>query len=122
MKNLIAGLIAGVLAFAIPAHADSSIPYGINIGCGSCGNSGTIYGTNYIYTSNAEIDMAYNQGVRVLRLNFRQPRVISAPDGTVLAPVANRLLPNIDYDLSKGMVVILDDHEFGSYFGGVMTS
>lgn len=121
MKNIIAGILVVVLAFAVPAYADSSIPYGVNIGCGSCG-SGNVYGTNYIYTTNTEIDMAYNQGVRVLRLGFWQSRVISAPDGTVLTPVANRLLPNIDYALSKGMAVILDDHEFGSYFGGVMTS
>jgi endoglucanase len=91
-------------------------PLGVNFGCGSCG-SGTAYGTSYTYDSTSDVDTAYNAGVRVLRIGLRATRLESKPGGTLDPNIAARLYPLIDHARAKNMIVILDMHDYGNWFG-----
>lgn len=94
---------------------------GVNFGCGSCG-SGTVYGTNYTYDTTSDVDAAYRAGVRVVRIGVKAPRLENKPGGTLDSNIATRLYPLIDHARALNMVVIVDMHDYGSWFGHTITA
>ena len=117
---LLAAALLGVPAVAGATTAPPP-PLGVNFGCGSCG-SGTTYGTNYTYDATTDIDVAYNAGVRTLRIGLKAYRLESKPGGAIDANVAARLYPLIDHARAKNMTVILDMHDYGSWFGKTISA
>ena len=112
-------LIGAALAlFSVPALA---FPLGVNIGCGTCGSGNVYGGTGYTYGPAADIDNVYAVGVRELRIAVKAPRLVTRPGGSVDPNVNAKLIPLIDHALAKGMTVVLDVHDYGTWFGNVIT-
>ncbi|MEN2785583.1 glycoside hydrolase family 5 protein [Sphingomonas qilianensis] len=85
---------------------------GINISGGEFGSvPGKIY-TQYIYPSAAEIDYFYGLGFKVIRIPFRWERLQPTLYGALSAVDRKALLNATNYATSKGMVVVLDMHDY----------
>ena len=84
-------------------------------------NPGT-YGVDYIYPSHSEIDYYANAGMSVIRLPFLWERLQTS----AFAPLDASQLAHIDdvvnYANAKGLKVILDAHDYGSYQGSLIGS
>ena len=80
------------------------------------------YGYDYIYPSHSEIDYYANAGMSVIRLPFLWERLQTSEYG----PLDQSQLAHIDdvvnYANSKGLKVILDPHDYGSYQGSLIGS
>jgi len=84
-------------------------------------NPGT-YGVDYIYPSHSEIDYYANAGMSVIRLPFLWERLQTS----AFAPLDASQLAHIDdvvnYANAKGLKVVLDAHDYGSYQGSLIGS
>ena len=76
-----------------------------------------VYGTNWTYPTDAEMDYEKSQGMNIIRLGFLDDRVATNASGTLSAAGLALLDPIVDYATSIGLKVILDDHEYGDWFG-----
>lgn len=99
---------------------------GVNISGGEFGHPApgkpNIYGKTFIYPSAAELDYFAARGVNIIRLPFRweiiQPDLSQAP----LQSEISRLAAVVAQATSRGMVVILDPHDFDRYYGRLIGS
>jgi len=92
---------------------------GVNEGMGpnAAQNGIGVYGTNWTYPTDAEMLYEKSQGMNIIRLGFIAERVAANASGALSAPDLALLDPIVDYATSIGLKVILDDHDYGDYFG-----
>src|SRR5690242_17116855 len=80
------------------------------------------YGFDYVYPSHSEIDYYANAGMSVIRLPFLWERL----QPSAFAPLDTSQLAHIDdvvnYAAAKGLKVVLDAHDYGSYEGSLVGS
>ena len=76
-----------------------------------------VYGKNYIYPTNAELDYFAARGVNVIRLPFRWEVLQPALDQPILPQELDRLKAVATAATARGMRVMIDPHDFQDYFG-----
>lgn len=74
-----------------------------------------VLGTDYIYPSNADIDIYSKYRMNVLRLPFRWERLQRTLGGPLDATELSQLRSVVDYATNLGMSVILDPHNYARY-------
>jgi len=84
-------------------------------------NPGT-YGVDYVYPSHAEIDYYANAGMSVIRLPFLWERLQTSAYGPLDASQLAHIDDVVNYATAKGLKVILDAHDYGSYQGSLIGS
>lgn len=79
-----------------------------------------VYGKNFIYPDSKEFDYFAAKGVNIIRLPFRW-EVIQPEASKDFAPTEiDRLKGVVSQATAKGLVVILDPHNFARYYGKVI--
>lgn len=91
---------------------------GVNEAGGDFGtNVPGVLGVDYTYPTDAEINYEISRGMNTIRIPFLAERIAANSSGvlsqTLLAPF-NAI---VSYATSQGLTVILDDHDYGKYFG-----
>jgi len=108
-------------SFTEPGAAETGkLTYvGVNEGMGpnAAQNGIGVYGTNWTYPTDAEMLYEKSQGMNIIRLGFIAERVAANASGALSAADLALLDPIVDYATSIGLKVILDDHDYGDYFG-----
>ena len=84
-------------------------------------NPGT-YGVDYIYPSHSEIDYYANAGMSFIRLPFLWERLQTTAYGPLDASQLAHIDDVVNYATAKGLKVILDAHDYGSYQGSLIGS
>jgi endoglucanase len=113
MKFIFVLLISTLLTCVINAQNDTLF-FGVNLASAEFGSNmpGT-YGIEYVYPNAQELDYYKSKGLRLIRLPFKweriQPKLMSNLDKTEL----NRMLQFVDEASKRGMLVILDMHNYG---------
>jgi endoglucanase len=87
---------------------------GVNISGGEYKASGTTYGKDYIFPSNAEIDYYAGKGMDVIRVPFQWERMQTSLYGALNGEEVARMKAVVAYANSKGMAVVLDSHDYGT--------
>ena len=107
------GLFAHVPAFA----QTTSCLRGVNIAGAEFGEPGALHGQGYIYPSETTLDWAAQQQMTAIRLPFLwerlQPELFGEFDPAELA----RLQVAVQAANSRGLIVILDLHNYAEYRG-----
>jgi endoglucanase len=78
-----------------------------------------VFGANYVYPTDAEVDHFTALGMNVFRLPFRWERVQHAAFGELDAAELGRIDHFVSHAVSKGAYVVLDPHNYARYFGRV---
>lgn len=124
------GLTAGPQASVIERHATvSGQLHGVNLPGGSFGTAQEgdpdfsslhpgIYGTAYYYESYGAYRQLAARGVQVVRLAVSWERLQPSPSGALNDVEIARLKKSLDAASRAGVGVILDLHNFGSYWAG----
>lgn len=84
-------------------------------------NPGT-YGFDYTYPSHSEIDYYADAGMSVIRLPFLWERLQTSAFGPLDASQLAHIDDVVNYANAKGLKVILDAHDYGSYQGSLIGS
>ncbi|KGO74899.1 Glycoside hydrolase, superfamily [Penicillium italicum] len=124
----IAGIIGLVLAAPGPSlskRASSFVWFGANEAGAEFG-SGNIpgeLGTDYIWPSTSTIQTLQSAGMNIFRIPFAMERLVpgtmtSSADATYLASLKN----TVNYITSNGGYAVVDPHNFGRYYGNIITS
>src|SRR4051794_32653968 len=87
---------------------------GVNLSGGEFKASGTVYGKDYIFPSNAEIDYYASKGMDVIRVPFQWERAQPTLNGSLDSTHLARLDAVVSYANSKGISVVLDAHDYGT--------
>jgi len=80
------------------------------------------YGFDYIYPSHSEIDYYANAGMSVIRLPFLWERLQMSAFGPLDASQLAHIDDVVNYANAKGLKVILDAHDYGSYQSSLVGS
>ena len=111
---------------SIPGNAAASSDWllGVNLAGAEFGsqNDPGVYGRDYIYPSHSEIDYYANAGMSVIRLPFLWERLQTSLNGPLDASQLAHIDDVVNYANSKGIKVILDAHDYGSYQGSLIGS
>lgn len=97
----------------------SGLLIGVNLAGAEFGekNIPGTYNKDYTYPTDAEIDYYASKGMEVIRLPFLWERLQPIKDGQLDSTQLALLDHVVSYATSKGLKVILDPHDYGSYFG-----
>ena len=76
-----------------------------------------VYGDDYVYPSQSEIDYFVGKGMNTLRLPFAWERLQPAAFGAFNQEQQSRIDSFVNYATGKGAYVILDPHNYASYYG-----
>jgi endoglucanase len=95
---------------------------GVNLASAEFGeqNLPGTYAKDYIYPSNADVDIYAKANMNVIRLPFRWERLQRALGTELDATELSRLDAVVQYATGKGLTVILDPHNYGRYAGAVL--
>lgn len=85
---------------------------GVNLSGGEFGTVPGRLGFNYTYPSTSDIDYIAAQGFKMVRIPFRWERLQPVLNGALSTADVTALTKATDYALSKGLVVVLDMHDF----------
>ena len=77
----------------------------------------SVYGKNFTYPSEAELDYFAQHGVNVIRLPFLWEVLQPALDQPVVPVELARLKAVVSLATSKGLTVMIDPHDFQGYYG-----
>lgn len=105
--------------------ADAAVVYrGVNISGGEFGGGGApgILGINYTYPTKAEIDYYKALGLTTLRVPFMWERLQPTLNGPLSAVDRQKLLDVVTYATGKGMIVVLDMHNYARRATGLLYS
>jgi endoglucanase len=105
---------------ATTSDADATTPsmpfvIGTNLSGAEFGTRADVYGKDYTYPTNAEIDYFTGKGMKVFRVNFLWERLQPALDTPLAAVELGRLRSLVSYISSKGAYTILDPHNYARY-------
>jgi endoglucanase len=81
-----------------------------------------VYGKDYIYPNQGEVDYYKAKGMNLIRLPFRWERLQPSLYGSFNTAEFNRLKTFVNQTTAKGVNVILDPHNYARYRGGVIGS
>jgi endoglucanase len=87
---------------------------GVNISGGEYKATGTVYGSDYIFPSNTEIDYYAAKGMDVIRVPFQWERMQPTLNGALNSTDVARLKAVVAYANAKGITVVLDAHDYGA--------
>ncbi|GFF37833.1 probable endo-beta-1,4-glucanase B [Aspergillus lentulus] len=87
------------------------------------GNIPGMLGTDYIWPNTTAISILRDAGMNIFRVPFAMERLVpnnmtGSPDATYMAD----LVSTINYITSTGAHAIIDPHNFGRYYGNIITS
>ncbi|GIC92460.1 uncharacterized protein Aud_008926 [Aspergillus udagawae] len=87
------------------------------------GNIPGVLGTDYIWPNTTAIGILRKAGMNIFRVPFLMERLVpnnmtGTPDATYMAD----LVSTINYITSTGAHAIVDPHNFGRYYGNIITS
>lgn len=90
---------------------------GVNISGGEFNQTTVpgVYGTNYIYPSNAELDYFSSKGMTCVRVPFSWERMQPAPNGPLDPSELSRLDSVVAAATARKLWTIIDPHDYGAY-------
>lgn len=96
---------------------------GVNMSMGSGGSSVLpgVHGTNYKHADGSWYDLYKDRGCYLFRHGFLWERVQTAPGAELVAAEMRRLETALTAAKRNGQMVILDMHNYGRYFGEVIS-
>ncbi|KAJ5683375.1 endo-beta-1-4-glucanase B [Penicillium macrosclerotiorum] len=120
---------SAALALAVPQghskRASSFVWFGTSESCAEFGNQNIpgVLGTDYTWPDTSTIKTLYDGGMNIFRVPFMMERLVpgtltSSPDATYL----QSLKSTVEYITSIGAYAIVDPHNFGRYYGNIITS
>ena len=111
-------MLTALLSLSPFAHADVALK-GINFSggeFGNCNNPAAKYGFSYIFLDNDSIDSFRRSGMNVFRVPFCWERLQPAAMGALDKDELARIDKMVQYTTGLGAHIILDPHNFGSYW------
>jgi endoglucanase len=114
--------LAGVAFATQPVLADQACLRGINLAGAEFGKLGDAYGKGYIYPSSQTIAYFADKGFTAARLPFLWERLQPELYKDFNRAEAKRLLQTVELIRAKGLVVILDPHNYARYKGAMIGS
>src|SRR6266851_2300514 len=113
------------LAFAAMPVTAQPLPYtGVNLAGGEFYDPTKIrepvYGKNFTYPTAAELDYFAGKGMNIIRLPFLWETLQPAAKQPFRPVEINRLRAVVKLATARGLVVILDPHNYARYFGKVV--
>ena len=113
-RQMVMAISAALLA-AQPVLADPACLRGINLAGAEFGKVGEAYGKGYLYPSSQTIAYFADKGFTAVRLPFLWERLQPRLYKEFNVAEAKRLLQSIDRIRLKGMVAIVDPHNYARY-------
>jgi len=106
-----------VLSFAVYADAKNKLT-GVNLSGAGFGNAlpGTA-GTDYFWPTQQQIDYFLNKDMNVIRIPFLWERIQYSVNANLATAYANELVKVVSYVTGKGKYIIIDVHNYQSYYG-----
>lgn len=107
-----------VVACALPfGRASAALRFtGVNLSGAEFGQAMPgVFGADYTYPNQTEVDYFLARGMNVLRLPFRWERLQRATNGAFNSAEFGRLNAFVTAATAKGMFVVLDPHNFARY-------
>ncbi|HEX5126364.1 MAG TPA: glycoside hydrolase family 5 protein [Rhodocyclaceae bacterium] len=95
---------------------------GTNLSGGEFGDVSGIYGYNYIYPNQSEVDYFINKRMNVVRLPFLWERLQSSIGTALNETEMARIDAFVAQTAAKGVFVILDPHNYAYYRGQMIDS
>ncbi|KAJ5649478.1 uncharacterized protein N7484_003201 [Penicillium longicatenatum] len=87
------------------------------------GNIPGVYGTDYIFPSTSAIQTLIDDGMNIFRVTFLMERLVpTTMTGSFDAEYLSNLTYVVNYITEAGAHAILDPHNFGRYYGSIITS
>ncbi len=97
---------------------------GVNISGGEFGDTKPgvtrIYGTNYTYPASSELDYFAGKGVNIVRFPFHWADLQPTLNGPLKADVLKRIKDVVADATGRGIVVLLDPHDYARYYDKVV--
>lgn len=120
----LAAIISSLFLFAPPVHAQPLPFTGTNLSGGEFGNvqpgKAPVYGKNFTYPNEAEMTYFVSKGMNVIRLPFRWEVLQPMPKTPLVPAEEQRLKDLVAAATKKGLVVLLDPHDYARYYGKVI--
>ncbi|OQE24002.1 hypothetical protein PENFLA_c010G02765 [Penicillium flavigenum] len=121
----VTGLVLAAPGPSLSKRASSFVWFGTNEAGAEFG-SGNIpgkLGTDYIWPSTSAIQTLRDAGMNIFRIPFSMERLVpgtltSSMDATYLASLKS----TVNYVTSSGGYAVVDPHNFGRYYGNIITS
>jgi endoglucanase len=105
-----------------PGPQGGDLMLGVNLAGAEFGSKPGTFGIDYIYPNHGEIDYYASKGVEIIRLPFLWERVQPTKNGPLSTAELARIDDVVDYAASKGLMVVLDVHNYGMGFGALIGS
>ncbi|KAJ5912912.1 hypothetical protein N7504_001795 [Penicillium tannophilum] len=87
------------------------------------GNIPGVYGTDFIFPSTSAIQTLIDDGMNIFRVTFLMERLVpTTMTGSLDAEYLSNLTYVVNYITEAGAHAILDPHNFGRYYGSIITS
>ncbi|KAJ5767763.1 endo-beta-1-4-glucanase B [Penicillium manginii] len=129
MRYILPLLASAVLALAVPQshskRASSFVWFGTSESGAEFGNGNIpgVLGTDYIWPDTSAIQTLRDAGMNIFRVPFLMERLVpttltSSPNAVYL----QSLKSTVEYITSTGAYAIVDPHNFGRYYGNIITS
>ncbi|MFC7738414.1 cellulase family glycosylhydrolase, partial [Roseomonas sp. GCM10028921] len=95
---------------------------GVNLASGAFGPHGShgVIDKDYTYAGNEYVDYYASFGLNVIRLGFTWERIQDGLFGELYELDLKKIQSTVEYAKSKGLAVILDMHNYGYAFGGLV--
>ncbi|KAJ5762601.1 uncharacterized protein N7511_005983 [Penicillium nucicola] len=121
----IVGLVIAAPGKSLAKRASSFVWFGSNESGAEFGNQNLpgVLGTDYIWPSTSAIQTLRNAGMNIFRVAFAMERLVpgtltSSMDATYLSDLKS----TVNYITSTGAYAIIDPHNFGRYYGSIISS
>jgi endoglucanase len=95
---------------------------GINLAGAEFGRTRGVYGTDYIYPDDTELDYYHSKGIDLIRLPFTWERMQPTLGQALSQAELARMLQFLDAAADRGMKVVVDLHNYGRYDGQTIGS
>jgi endoglucanase len=115
LARIIAPALALAAAVVGPAAAGQVGLTGLNLAGGEFGHVGGAYGTDYLYPSDSDLDIAAGKGFSVVRVPLLWERVQPDLQGPLDPTELGRLRDLVRRAEARRLSVILDLHNYGRY-------
>jgi endoglucanase len=113
------------LALSAPSVRAQPLPFtGTNLSGGEFGNvsptKAPVYGHDFIYPNATEFDYFASKGMNVIRLPFHWEVLQPQPKTPLVPAEEQRLKDVVAAATKKGLVILLDPHNYARYYGKVI--
>jgi len=116
--------IGGLMWSATPLRAQPLLFTGANLSGGEFGGvqpgKAPVYGKDFIYPNEGELTYFASKGINVIRLPFHWEVLQPVPKGPLVSAEVQRLKDVVAAATKKGLVVLLDPHNYARYYGKVI--